>query len=372
MTEFQVGVMYGDCIGPEVMGATLPVLDEIAKQAGLTLDYVRIPVAGEAYDLTGTHLPDSSLEAARSVDAVLKGPFGGPLNSQDPKWKGLEVNTILPLRKELDVYANLRPVSGRFAKLFTHLSPLKRFTQDVDMLFVRELTGDAYFGKKDSGIDERGKRFAYETIYYDEDQVRRIALVGCQQALQRGQSLTLVHKTNVLTETGALFKDITDEVAETTGVKTDYMHVDAMAAVLVRKPESVGTIVTSNLFGDILTDEASEFLGSIGLGGSASLGQGSFGLYEPIHGSSPDIAGTGKANPVGMMLSGAMLLRHSLGRPDEATAVEQAIGSTLDQGFLTNDLYSLTTPQQRHELALREVSTMEFSGQVVEQLRQAA
>jgi 3-isopropylmalate dehydrogenase len=143
-----------------------------------------------------------------------------------------------------------------------------------------------------------------------------------------------------------------------------------MAAVLVRKPESVGTIVTSNLFGDILTDEASEFLGSIGLGGSASLGEGSFGLYEPIHGSSPDIAGMGKANPVGMMLSGAMLLRHSLGRPDEATAVEQAIGSTLDQGFLTNDLYGLTTPQQRHELALREVSTMEFSGQVVEQLRQ--
>jgi len=382
MTEAQIGVMRGDLSGPEVMGATLPVLDEIARQAGAKFKYAFIPVSGEAYDQTGTHLPDSSLEAARLTDAVLKAPFGGPPNSQDPKWQNLEVNTILPLRQELGVYANLRPVDSGLSRRCVQLSPLRpRLIKDVDLMFVRDLSGDVYFGKRESGINSAQEAYANETGEYTESQVRRLVKTGLKVAMERNQQLTLVHKTNVLTETGKLWTDIFDGVTGAEpGVSTNYMHVDAMAAALVSNPKDFGTIVLPNMFGDILTDEAGALIGSIGLGGSASLGEGDFGLYEPIHGSSPDIAGQGKVNPAGMMLAAAMLLRHSLHMPEEATAVEQAVGKTLDKGYLTADLHAKYLETSRlGQIAdyvrghrAFEVSTMQFSRQVVKEIRHAA
>ena len=371
MSEVRIGTMPGDFIGPEVMAATIPVIDEICRQAGVNLDYTHILAAGEAYDQTQTHLPDSSIETAREMDAILKGPFGGPPNSVEAKWKNLEINAVLALRKELGVFANLRPVNSKLSRICVELSPLKpEFIEGVDMMFVRDLSGDVYFGERGEGIDAEGQAYAYETGYYTGPQVLRVMKAGVQQAMERRKHLTLVHKTNVLDKTGKLWKYVFDEVSiPETSLLTDYMNVDAMAAALISNPARFDTIVLPNMFGDILTDEASELIGSIGLGCSASIGEGKFGLYEPIHGSSPNIAGTGAANPVGMILSGAMLLRHSLDMDEEAAAVERAVGKTMDDGYVTHDLFIKASPRKREELGLQEVSTQEFSDKVVDELQ---
>jgi len=376
MIEARIAEMPGDGIGPEIYGAARLVLDEVERQADGRFEYVRTPVAGEAYDLTGTHLPDSSIEAALETDAVLKGPFGGPLDDPSPKWQNLETEAIVGLRQVLGVYANLRPFNGRLASLFTQLSPIREKVQDVDWMFVRELTGDYYSGKKVSGIDEWGRRFAYETNYTTDEQMERTIRVGVKEALSRSGQLTLIGKKKVLTETGPLWQTVFDEVvAPEPGITPGYLNVDAAAAALVENPQQLDTIVTPNSFGDILTDEAAAVVVALGYGGSASLGDRTsvnktFGLYEPDHGSAPDIAGKGIANPMGMIQAAAMMLRYSLGMPAEATAVEQAVGKTLDEGYVTTDLYVKAPPGLRPRL--QEVGTDWFAKQVVEELRQAA
>lgn len=361
MGEINIGVMKGDFIGPEVIGATLPIVERIGQIAGKDIELVDIPVSGEAWEQTGEHLPDSSIKTAEEMHAILKGPFGGPPNSEEPKWQDLERNAILPLREKLMVYANLRPVKFPSSTCH-HLSPLKaEIARGTDIMFVRELTGGIYFGKSGSGKDRVGRKMAYETEYYDESQINRVMDIAVDIAKSRQDKLTLVHKTNVLAKTGKLWSDIFKQITNKANVQTDYMHVDAMAAALVSRPSTFGTVVLPNMFGDILTDEASEVIGSLGLGPSASLRGDNFGLYEPIHGSAPVIAGKDIANPVGTILSAAMMYRHSLYMPEEAKLIEDGVANVLDSGQMTFDLCQTAAYGNLDvSIAQKPVSTSDF------------
>jgi 3-isopropylmalate dehydrogenase len=337
MSEIKIGVMKGDFIGPEIIGATLPIVEKAARRGGVEVEFVDIPVSAEAYDATGEHLPASSIETARQMDAVLKGPFGGPPNTDDPRYSGVERKSVLALREELGVYANLRPIKT-LGGIGLDLSPLKEeVAKDRDIMIVRELSGDAYYGERDSGVDEVGKRYAYETIYYDEEQVERIVRKAIEIADERDDVLTLAHKTNVLKETGGLWMDIFQDLTSEAGIDTDYMHIDNAAAAILGRFKR-GTLLTPNMFGDILSDENAATMGSIGMGGSASLGDGSFGLYEPIGGSAPDMENVADANPVGMMMSAALMFRYSLDMPAQGELIEQAVTEVLDDHCLTPDL----------------------------------
>ena len=330
--------MPGDGIGPEVTAEALRVLDALALP-GLVL--IEADVGGAAYKRHGHPLPKETLDAARSADAILFGAVG------DPACDGLErrlrpEQAILGLRSELGLFANLRP-----AKMFTGMEDSSALRPEVaraiDLLIVRELNGDVYFGEKGTRTLDDGRRQGWDMMSYAEDEVRRIAHVAFRAAQGRKGRLTSVDKANVL-ETSQLWRDVVIEVsAGYPDVKLDHLYVDNAAMQLVRNPGQFDTIVTGNLFGDILSDQASMCVGSIGLLASASLGErttqfGTFGLYEPIHGSAPDIAGQGKANPLAAILSVAMLLRHSLGLETEAARVEAAVAAALAAGVRSGDL----------------------------------
>ncbi len=373
MSEIYIGVMPGDGIGPKITGLTLPIVEAGAEMAGLHPNFVHIPVSGEAFDQTGEHLPDSSVTAATKMDAVLKGPFGGPPNSDDPKWQGLEKKAILPLREKLGLYANLRPLKI-LGEIGVHLSPLEnRIAQGTDLMIVREFTGDAYYGDSDHGVDEEtGERWAYETIFYKESQVEKIVKMAIKLARERGDKLSWVHKTNVLEETGGLWRAVVKEVAAEEGMAYEtigYSHVDAEAAALIGKVKT-GTIVTTNMFGDILSDEGAQVIGSLGLGASASLAKNDFGLYEPIHGSAPDIEDAENANPIGMILSAALMFRHSLNRPEVADVIEQAVADVLDDLHLPADLYAMTSGEIEG-LVAKKVTATEFGKLVLEKIKKA-
>ena len=330
--------MPGDGIGPEVTAEALRVLDALALP-GLVL--IEADVGGIAYKRHGHPLPQETLDAARSADAVLFGAVG------DPACDGLErrlrpEQAILGLRSELGLFANLRP-----AKMIAGMEDASALRPEVaraiDLLIVRELNGDVYFGEKGTRTLDDGRRQGWDMMSYAEDEVRRIAHVAFRAAQGRKGRLTSVDKANVL-ETSQLWRDVVIEVsAEYPDVKLDHLYVDNAAMQLVRNPGQFDTIVTGNLFGDILSDQASMCVGSIGLLASASLGErtteyGTFGLYEPIHGSAPDIAGQGEANPLAAILSLAMLLRHSLGLESEAVRVEAAVAAALAAGVRSGDL----------------------------------
>ena len=334
----KVAVLPGDGIGPEVTAEAIGVLEAL----GLTgLELTHADVGAAAWRAHGHPLPAATLEAARAADAVLFGAVG------DPDCDTLERHlrpeqAILGLRKELDLFANLRP-----AKVFAgleHLSPLRGDVAGaLDLLIVRELTGDVYFGAKGQRINDQGAREGWDAMSYAEPEVRRIAHVAFRAAAAAGQPLTSVDKANVL-ETSQLWRDVVVDVAgEYPGVTLDHMYVDNAAMQLVSHPGRFGVMVTGNLFGDILSDLASACVGSIGLLPSASLGSrqtahGTFGLYEPIHGSAPDIAGQGKANPMATILSAAMMLRHSFGLEAEAARIEAAVARALADGIRGGDL----------------------------------
>lgn len=363
MSEIKIGVMKGDFIGPEIIGATLPIVEKAAQLAGVEVEFVDIPASAEAYDVTGEHLPESSIETARRMDAVLKGPFGGPPNTDDPRYSGVERKSVLALREGLGLYANLRPVTT-LGHVGLDLSPLKeQGSEGRDLMIVRELSGDAYYGKQGSGIDEEGNRYAYETIYYNEEQVKRIVRKAIQIADDRDDVLTLVHKTNVLKKTGGLWMDIFTDLTTEAGIDTDYMHIDNAAAAILGRVRR-GTLLTPNMFGDILSDENAATIGSIGMGGSASLGDGKFGLYEPMGGSAPDIENIADANPVGMIMSAALMLRHSLDMPEQGYLVEQAVTEVLDDHHLTPDLMSSLSAGS---WAIK-VSAEEFGDMVLDEL----
>lgn len=329
----KIAVFAGDGIGPEVTREAVRVLEALGLPG---LELAEADVGGVAYKRHGHPLPPETLAVARASDAILFGAVG------DPDCDNLERHlrpeqAILGLRKELGLFANLRP-----AKVFAGLEDFSALRPEVagaiDLLLVRELNGDVYFGEKGIRTLPDGRRQGWDMMSYAEDEVRRIAHVAFRAAMTRGNRLCSVDKANVL-ETSQVWRDVMIEVArEYPAVELSHMYVDNAAMQLVRNPGQFDVVVTGNLFGDILSDQASMCVGSIGLLASASLGEGSFGLYEPIHGSAPDIAGKGLANPMATILSAAMLLRHSLGLEAEAARIEAAVAKALADGIRGGDL----------------------------------
>lgn len=325
-------VLPGDGIGPEVTAAAVEVLQAVADRYGHDFHFDTRLIGGAAIDATGEPLPLDTLAAAQKADAILLGAVGGPKWS-DPKAKVRPEQGLLAIRKALGLYANLRPVKPHAVALGA--SPIKpHLLQGVDLIVVRELTGGIYFGQK-----QRTAETASDLCEYTTNEVRRVVRHACRLALQRNGRVTSVDKANVL-ETSRLWREVTTQVVrdEFPDITLEHQLVDSMAMHLLAKPREYDVIVTENMFGDILTDEASMLAGSLGLLPSASLGEGHVGIYEPIHGSAPDIAGRGIANPYATILSAALLLRHSLGLEAEAAAIEQAVSNALDAGDLTGDL----------------------------------
>lgn len=336
--NYQIAVIPGDGIGPDVVEQTLNVMDKVGEKFGHTFNYTKVLAGGCAIDATGACLPQETIDICKASDAVLLGAVGGW------KWDNLPGDqrperALLGLRKALGLFANLRP-----ALLFEQLadaSPLKPeiLAGGLDIVVVRELTGGIYFGEKGHRDTDLGPA-AYDIEQYAEGEVRRIAKVAFDMAMKRNKHVTSVDKANVL-ESSRLWRRVVAEVAKDyPEVTLDNLYVDNAAMQLVRKPRQFDVIVTSNIFGDILSDEASQITGSIGMLPSASLAEGNFGMYEPVHGSAPDIAGQDKANPMATILSAAMMLRYTFGLGAEADAIENAVKSVLDQGYRTPDLYA--------------------------------
>ena len=336
--EYQLAVIPGDGIGPDVVEQTLLVLDKVGEKFGHTFHYNKVLAGGCAIDATGGCLPQETIDVCKASDAVLLGAVGGW------KWDNLPGDqrperALLGLRKALGLFANLRP-----ALLFEQLadaSPLKPeiLAGGLDIVVVRELTGGIYFGEKGFKDTDLGPA-AYDVEQYAEEEVRRIAKVAFDMAMKRSKHVTSVDKANVL-ESSRLWRRVVAEVGKDyPEVTLDNLYVDNAAMQLVRNPRQFDVIVTSNIFGDILSDEASQITGSIGMLPSASLAQGNFGMYEPVHGSAPDIAGQDKANPMATILSAAMMLRYTFGLGKEADAVENAVKAVLDQGYRTPDLFA--------------------------------
>jgi 3-isopropylmalate dehydrogenase len=323
-------VLPGDGIGPEVTAAAVSVLQAVGRRYGHDFTFSRRLIGGAAIDAEGTPLSDATLDACRKADAILLGAVGGP------KWSDGEIRPeqgLLKLRKTLGLYANLRPVKTHPVALTA--SPIKsHLLTGVDMIVVRELTGGVYFGEK-----TRTDTTASDLCEYSVAEIERVVRRACELARGRRKYVVSVDKANVL-ETSRLWRQVASRVAveEFPDVRLEHQLVDSMAMHLIARPREYDVIVTENMFGDILTDEASMLAGSMGLLPSASLGEGRSGLYEPIHGSAPDIAGRGIANPCGTILSAAMLLRHSLGLEQEARCIEKAVAQAIDDGCLTADL----------------------------------
>lgn len=336
--NYQIAVIPGDGIGPDVVEQTLNVMDKVGEKFGHTFTYKKVLAGGCAIDATGACLPQETIDICKASDAVLLGAVGGW------KWDNLPGDqrperALLGLRKALGLFANLRP-----ALLFEQLadaSPLKPeiLAGGLDIVVVRELTGGIYFGEKGHRDTDLGPA-AYDIEQYAEGEVRRIAKVAFDMAMKRNKHVTSVDKANVL-ESSRLWRRVVAEVAQDyPEVTLDNLYVDNAAMQLIRNPRQFDVIVTSNIFGDILSDEASQITGSIGMLPSASLAEGNFGMYEPVHGSAPDIAGQDKANPMATILSAAMMLRYTFGLGAEADAIENAVKSVLDQGYRTPDLYA--------------------------------
>jgi 3-isopropylmalate dehydrogenase len=332
----------------------MKVLD-VLKREGLAFEAERAPVGGAAYDIAGDPIPETTLALARNADAVLFGAVGGPRYDELPRDKRPE-QAILRLRKELDLFANLRPASV-FPELADASTLRPEVVSGLDILILRELTGDIYFGQP-RGIRklESGVREGFDTMRYSEPEIRRIAHAGFRAALKRKKKVCSVDKANVL-ETSQLWREIVGAVGkEYSGVELSHMYVDNAAMQLLKNPKQFDVIVTGNMFGDILSDEASMLSGSIGMLPSASLDEKGKGLYEPIHGSAPDIAGKNLANPLATILSAAMMLRYSFDREAAAARVEAAVRKVLSQGYRTADIYKAGT---------RRVGTREMGDAVV-------
>jgi 3-isopropylmalate dehydrogenase len=333
----KIAILPGDGIGPEIMAQAIKVLEAL-RSDGLKIETEQAPVGGAGYDAAGQPLPAATLQLARQSDAVLFGAVGGPQYDTLPRAKRPEQG-LLALRKELGLFANLRP-----AVLYPELAQASTLKADVvaglDIMILRELTGDIYFGqprgRRQTGS---GEREGFDTMRYTESEIRRIARVGFDTAMKRGRKLCSVDKANVL-DTSILWREVVNEVAqEYPQVELSHMYVDNAAMQLVRAPRQFDVIVTGNMFGDILSDQASMLTGSIGMLPSASLDASNKGMYEPIHGSAPDIAGKGVANPLATILSAAMMLRYTFARADVAERIEGAVRQVLRQGLRTGDIW---------------------------------
>ncbi len=332
--NFNIVTVSGDGIGPDIIAEAKNILNVIGKKYNHTFHFTEKPAGGIAIDTCGCPLPEDTIEACKKADSVLLGAVGGP------KWDHLGGNdrpekALLGLRGSLELFANLRPAV--LHKQLKEACPLKPeiIGDSLDILIVRELTGGIYFGKR--GRTEGG---AYDTMAYSEKEIERVLRVGYGAAMKRRKKVTVVDKANIL-ETSRLWREVANRVAKDyPEVETSFLYVDNCSMQLIRDPRQFDVIVTENMFGDILSDEASMLTGSIGMLASASLGETKRGMYEPIHGSAPDIAGKDVANPIATVLSAAMLLRYSFDLEEEACAVENAVTKTLDDGYRTADIWS--------------------------------
>ena len=351
-TRANIAVLPGDGIGPEVMSAAIAVLENISN-ADFPLEFHEAPMGGIAIDDFGNPLPDHTLKICEQADAILLGAVGGPQWS-DPSAPLRPEQGLLALRQNFELFANLRPVKAYPA--LSAQAPLRSdLLSGVDILFVRELTGGIYFGERQ---EQAGGDSAFDTMFYQEEEVLRAANIAYQAARGRRRILTSIDKANVLAVSRLWRRSVEKLREEYSDVQVEHLLVDAAAMHLLTRPADFDVILAGNLFGDILSDEASVLAGSLGMLPSASLSAGGFGMYEPVHGSAPDIAGHGMANPTGMILSAAMLLRHSLGRDEEANAIENAIERVLESGARTADI----------ALGAKPISTREFTQAVLDQL----
>lgn len=359
--EKNIAVIKGDGIGPEIVDEAIKVLDAIAKKYNHTFNYKNILMGGCSIDAYGVPLTDEALEVAKNSDAVLLGSIGGDTNTSS--WYKLDPTLrpeagLLKIRKELGLFANLRP-----AYLYKELAdacPLKESTSEAgfDMIIVRELTGGLYFGERNTK-EINGELVAHDNLVYSEHEIRRIAQRGFEIAMKRGKKLTSVDKANVL-DTSRLWRKIVNEVAQDfPEVKVEHMLVDNCAMQLVKDPAQFDVVLTENMFGDILSDEASMVTGSIGMLSSASLREDHLGMYEPSHGSAPDIAGQNIANPLATILSAAMMLRYSFDMDEEAACIEKAVEKVLADNIRTVDIY---------KEGMKKVSTSQMGDAVVERL----
>ena len=337
-TSYRITLLPGDGIGPEIMAVARQLLDAVSSSHGFSLVYDVQPMGGVAIDATGEPLPNSTLEACKAADAVLLAAIGSPQYDSLPREQRPE-SGLLGLRSALGLFANLRPV--KIIPALIDASTLKReVIEGVDLMVVRELTGGVYFGTPKGRVEAEGRVRAFNTMAYFDDEIDRIAKVAFELALTRSGRLCSVDKANVL-DVSQLWRDqVTAMAADYPTVELSHMYVDNAAMQLVRNPRQFDVLLTSNLFGDILSDEAAMLSGSIGMLPSASLGSSGPGLFEPIHGSAPDIARQDKANPMAMVLSAAMMLRVGLQQDAAATALETAVDRVLAAGYRTGDLMS--------------------------------
>jgi len=364
--QFKIAVLPGDGIGPEVMAEALKVLGRVSGRFGVAFDFDEQPVGGAAYDATGTPLPEATVAACAAADAVLFGSVGGP------KWESLppdlqpERGALLPLRKHFGLFANLRPAVCLPA--LTHASPVKeeRIAGGFDVLCVRELTGDVYFGQPKLIEERDGDTVAIDTMIYRREEIVRIARVAFESARKRSGKVTSIDKANVL-QNGILWRRTVEEVAaEYPEIALDHLYVDNAAMQLIARPKDFDVVLAPNLFGDILSDELAMIAGSLGMLASASLGESRgdglfFGLFEPSGGSAPDIAGQGVANPIAQILSAAMMLRFSLGLSESADAIEAAVKAVIDEGLRTGDIHTAGD-------GLRKVGTVEMGDAIAERI----
>ena len=335
--EKNITLLKGDGIGPEIVNQAVKVLDAVAKKFGHKFNYTEVDIGGCSIDKYGVPITDEGMEKCKNADAVLLGAVGGPKwDSVDPSIR--PEKALLAVRRELGLFANLRPT-----RLFPQLadsSPLKQSIvgNGIDLMIVRELTGGIYFGKRYTEVVD-GEKVATDYMTYSEHEIERIGRVACESALKRSKKLASVDKANVL-DSSRLWRAVMQRLAEEyPQVEYSDILVDNTAMQLIKNPTQFDVIVTENMFGDILSDEASMLTGSIGMMPSASLSSGTLGMYEPIHGSAPDIAGMDIANPIGTVMSAAMMLRYSFDMMEEADAIEAAVNKALDNGYRTPDIY---------------------------------
>ncbi len=355
--NYNIAVIPGDGIGPEIIEQGVLVLDKIGNMFGHEFVFTEVLAGGCAIDATGESLPNETLDICSKSDAILLGALGGPKWDSLPGEKRPE-KALLKLRKNLDLYANIRP-----AKLYEELRdacPLKPeiIGSGLDICVIRELTGGIYFGEKGRRAGEFGEE-AYDIKIYNEEEIRRIAKVAFETARKRNKKITSVDKANVL-ESSRLWREVVEEVAkEYIDVTLNHMYIDNAAMQLVRNPGQFDVILTGNMFGDILSDEASMIAGSIGMLPSASLGNGNRGMYEPIHGSAPDIAGKDSANPIATILCAAMMLKFSFDLEEEGNAIEKAVETVLSKNYRTIDIMSE---------GMKSVGTKEMGRLIIEEL----
>jgi 3-isopropylmalate dehydrogenase len=368
---YRVATIPGDGVGPEVVAAARRVLEAAAERFAFDITWSEHAAGGNAIDAYGIAVRDDDVAACGAADAVLLGAVGGP-RWDNPRATVRPEQALFRLRGALGLFANLRPVTV-YPTIAASASPVRaELLEGVDLLIVRELTGGLYFGERTEASGAPGGRSAMDTLAYAEAEIRRVVRVAFELARGRRGRLTSVDKANVLA-TSRLWRTVVEEMRpEFPDVEVSHQLVDSCAMLLIKQPARFDVLVTENLFGDILSDEASVLAGSLGLLPSASLGDrrtahGTFGLFEPIHGSAPDIAGQDRANPIGTILSAAMLLRLSLGRADAADALEGAVAAVLDAGYRTADLAGTGEPGD-----LRVVGTAAFAGAVAESLAAGA